>query len=407
MPDTDDSGKGRELFKLLVDEKAKPLVRSISRKFTLRAKWTERIGAGLGKGKDLSEPTSGDYLIKTFSGHGEAVLCVSGCFGGGGKEATRLVSGSCDGTLMVWDMLGGSHLGTLSDHAGWVNACELEKDGSKVLSGSYDRSLKLWDIGKLQKVRSMRGHKGSISCLQVGTGRTAISGSYDNSLLLWDYRHKKSVMSLIGHQGPIICLYWEPDQNRVISGSRDTSIRVWDTRNGKYLHNLTGHSDWVKRVAMDGDLLVSGSCDGIVKVWSLESGQCTSTLQGHTGSVNAIQLWPTPEKERGSSQTPKFITASADSSLKVWDANYGGCYQTLLGHTDEVVDCRSFLSNCVASASFDGNIRIWDPEKGKPHRTIPVHSHRITCLEVNESSIITGSWDKTIKVCSFGLDFRF
>jgi WD40 repeat protein len=119
----------------------------------------------------------------------------------------------------------------------------------------------------------MRGHKGSISCLQVGTtGRSAISGSYDNTLyvsvvmtlfnthsffrLLWDYRHKKSAMSLIGHQGPIMSLLWEPDQNRVISGSRDTSVRVWDTRNGKTLHVLNGHADWVKRVALDGDLLV-------------------------------------------------------------------------------------------------------------------------------------------------------
>lgn len=401
MSDSDDHVRGNQLFKSMVEEKAKPLVgsiRSLSRKFAHRANWEQRRSTD----KYQSVNANGeDFVLKSFSGHKEAVLCVGVGVGGTGKEATLLVSGSCDGTLMVWDLMKGIHLGTLTGHAGWVNVCELEIDGSKVLSGSYDRSLKLWDIVKNQKIRSFRGHKGSISSLQVGYGRTAISGSYDNSLMFWDYRHNKPTMSFVGHQGPVMSLLWEPDEHRVISGSRDATVRVWDLRNGKCLHVMSGHSDWVKCLAAEGDLLLSGSCDGKVKAWSIDSGACTSTLQGHTGSVNGIQLW----RDKDMEQSSKFITASADSSLKVWDVNYSGCYQTLLGHTDEVVACQKFL-NGVASASFDGNVRIWEPDQGKTHRTIAVHTHRITCMRVHESCIITGSWDKNVKVCSFGLDFR-
>lgn len=35
---------------------------------------------------------------------------------------------------------------------------------------------------RMQKIRTMRGHKGSISCLQAGAGKTCISASYDNTL---------------------------------------------------------------------------------------------------------------------------------------------------------------------------------------------------------------------------------
>lgn len=189
-----------------------------------------------------------------------------------------------------------------------------------------------------------------------------------------------------------------------MSGSRDTTVRTWDIRTGKCMFTLNGHTDWIKCLVAEHDLLLSGSCDGRIKVWSLDTGQCSTTLHGHSGSVNDIQLWSSAGEVAAVS--PKFITASADSTMKVWDTNYAGCYQTLQGHTDEVISCSPFLSNCVASASFDGNIRIWDPEQGKSTRTIAAHTHRITTMGVYDHIITTGSWDKTAKVCEFGLDFR-
>lgn len=215
-------------------------------------------------------------------------------------------------------------------------------------------------------------------------------------------------------------MVWHPDDNRILSGSRDATVREWDVRTGKCIHTLTGHTDWVKCLAVDEDILISGSCDGRTKVWSLARGQCMATLLGgpHSGSVNSVQVWkptaattpttpPPPPEGVATTTTTKFITGSADSSLRVWDAsNNWECSQTLLGHTDEIVASSQFLSNCVASASFDGNIRIWEPDQGKSHRTIAAHTHRITSMKVHGSCILTASWDKTAKVCEFGLDFR-
>ena len=62
------------------------------------------------------------YLINKQTGHKEAVLCVAP--GAGGKEAMRLVTGSCDGTLIVWDMLKCHNLGSLEGHSGYVVAGE-------------------------------------------------------------------------------------------------------------------------------------------------------------------------------------------------------------------------------------------------------------------------------------------
>ena len=61
----------------------------------------------------------------------------------------RIVSGSRDKTLRVWDVTeGGGHcLQTLRGHTGWVNCVGLLPDG-RVVSGSRDKTLKVWGFIK-------------------------------------------------------------------------------------------------------------------------------------------------------------------------------------------------------------------------------------------------------------------
>ena len=61
----------------------------------------------------------------------------------------RIVSGSRDKTLRVWDVTeGGGHcLQTLRGHTGWVNCVGVLPDG-RVVSGSRDKTLKVWGFIK-------------------------------------------------------------------------------------------------------------------------------------------------------------------------------------------------------------------------------------------------------------------
>jgi WD40 repeat protein len=50
----------------------------------------------------------------------------------------------------VWDASSGECLLTLSGHASLVNACAWSPDGQRLLSGSFDNSLRVWDTSSGQ-----------------------------------------------------------------------------------------------------------------------------------------------------------------------------------------------------------------------------------------------------------------
>ena len=59
----------------------------------------------------------------------------------------RIVSGSRDKTLRVWDCAEGLCLQTMRAHTGWVNCVGILPDG-RVVSGSRDKTLKVWGVIK-------------------------------------------------------------------------------------------------------------------------------------------------------------------------------------------------------------------------------------------------------------------
>ena len=56
-------------------------------------------------------------------------------------DGTRIVSGSYDKTLRLWDAKSGQPIGEpLRGHEGWVSSVALSADGARIVSGSGDKS---------------------------------------------------------------------------------------------------------------------------------------------------------------------------------------------------------------------------------------------------------------------------
>ena len=81
--------------------------------------------------------------LHTLRGHRSSVLCVTAL------PRDRIVSGSRDKTLKVWDVSegGGNCLQTMRAHTGWVNCVGVLPDG-RIVSGSRDKTLKVWGLTK-------------------------------------------------------------------------------------------------------------------------------------------------------------------------------------------------------------------------------------------------------------------
>ena len=60
-------------------------------------------------------------------------------------DGRRIVSGSEDQTVRVWDAASGVELARLRGHAGWVRSVAYSPDGRRIVSGSDDHTVRVWD----------------------------------------------------------------------------------------------------------------------------------------------------------------------------------------------------------------------------------------------------------------------
>lgn len=170
-----------------------------------------------------------------LKGHSDYVYAVDFS-----PDSSRIVSGSLDNTLRLWDASSGSPIGSsLTGHTVTVLAVAFSPDGKRVISGSEDDGmLRQWDVrtGK-QSGRFVQGHSESVSSVAfTPDGKRIVSGSSDNNLRIWDAATGKPIgPPLKGHSSHVTSVALSPDGRRIVSGSADNTLRLWDATPASHL----------------------------------------------------------------------------------------------------------------------------------------------------------------------------
>ena len=60
-------------------------------------------------------------------------------------DGTRIVSGSDDKTIRVWNFIAGAEISEMRGHEKFIWSVNFSPDGHQIVSGSYDRTARVWD----------------------------------------------------------------------------------------------------------------------------------------------------------------------------------------------------------------------------------------------------------------------
>ncbi|XP_064653169.1 WD repeat-containing protein 48-like isoform X2 [Lineus longissimus] len=211
------------------------------------------------------------------------------------------------------------------------------------------------------------------------------------------------------HRSGVNALQFDQSLNRLYSAGRDSIIRIWNTKNTKdpYFQSMEHHTDWVNDVVLccGGRTLISASSDTTVKVWNAHKGFCMSTLRTHKDYVKALAY--AKDKEQ-------VASAGLDRAIFLWDVNT----LTALTASNNTVTTSSLNGNkdsiyslamnqpgtVIVSGSTEKVLRVWDPRTCQKLMKLKGHSDNVKALVLNRdgTQCLSGSSDGTVRLWSLG-----
>ncbi|XP_048361356.1 autophagy-related protein 16-1 isoform X3 [Sphaerodactylus townsendi] len=212
------------------------------------------------------------------------------------SAGSYLLASSNDFASRIWTVDDHRLRHTLTGHSGKVLSAKFLLDNARIVSGSHDRTLKLWDLRSKVCIKTI--FAGSSCNDLVCTEQCVMSGHFDKKIRFWDIRTESTVleMELLGR---ITALDLNPERTELLSCSRDDLLKIIDLRVNAVKQTFSAQgfkcgSDWTRVVfSPDGSYVVAGSADGSLYIWNVLTGKVDRVLsKHHSNSINAVAWSP-------------------------------------------------------------------------------------------------------------------
>jgi guanine nucleotide-binding protein subunit beta-2-like 1 protein len=188
----------------------------------------------------------------------------------------------------------GKPLKSLHGHNHFVSSLALNSDSTKLVSGSWDKTIRLWDVPTSKSEKIFKGHTKDVLCIAFSHDeRLIFSGGMDNTLKYWN---TKGELKYENNQfrGWVSCILNISKQKTfyIAVGSWDGSVKILN-KDYEVQREIQGGEYAVTSLSTDdkGDYLFVAYKNGTIKVINIDEegseNESKSTIE--TGiDINAI-----------------------------------------------------------------------------------------------------------------------
>ena len=303
-------------------------------------------------------------------------------------DSLLLVSGSVDQTVRVWNVTDGSLRDSGGSHIQSVLSAAFSPDGNYIASASKDASIELWDIKTGKESRTLIGHIDSVqSVAWSNDSRRLVSASADKTIRVWDIKTGSS--QIIGngiYNDTVFQARFSPDGAYIaaVKGFRSASnfsLIIWDAKTGAPIRGSSEHSNAAASVAwnFDGTRIITASYDTTAKLYDAQTLQCLKTFAGKTDALRTAAL----------SNNGKFLVTGSDGKkINIWNAETG-VLEHSLEHTAKAASVAVSPDNrLLAAGALALDIKLWNIETGEEFA--PLSGHRNTVFALAFNPVLSG-----------------
>ena len=108
-----------------------------------------------------------------------------------------------------------------------VKSVAFSQDDSRVVSGSEDNTVRIWNATTGEVEAELKGHTdGVMSVAFSWDGSKVVSGSYDKTVRIWNATTGKVEAELKGHRDGVMSVAFSQDGSKVVSGADINIVRI-------------------------------------------------------------------------------------------------------------------------------------------------------------------------------------
>jgi len=186
------------------------------------------------------------------------------------NNSNQFFSCYSDNTIGLWDIRIRQQCRIFSGHTDGVSCANVSPDGTKLLSGSLDSSLRVWDLIAGREL-SCYNFDSQIFCLSICPGESWVALGMENNLVeVLNMINPACKYQLHLHQGCVLSVKYSNSSKWLVTAGKDKQLNIWRSPFGNTNTQVREQNSILCcELSSEDTLMITGSGERLATVYEV------------------------------------------------------------------------------------------------------------------------------------------